>query len=197
MGLRGAVGDAPDVYGELEQGGPLVLVIQTLTEDVTACSGEYGVPHSELGLFVLGVLDGEKVQLFIDSGASVSILSYQVCRRLGLSLAPPSEFEACRLVTADGSVYVVEGSVVVQTWVCPREVDLEFVVAFMTDQVILGMSALCDLGFNLSSIFKFRIYLNFQIDSYKHVYLVYFSRWLSALACAVRPDVDVMMNRGL
>ena len=36
----------------------------------------------------------------------MSILSYQVCRRLGLSLAPPSEFEAGRLVTAESSVCV-------------------------------------------------------------------------------------------
>ena len=51
-------------------------MIQTLTEDVTACSDEYGVPHSELGLFVLGVLEEDEVQLLIDSGASESILSY-------------------------------------------------------------------------------------------------------------------------
>ena len=107
-GLREAVSDAPNGYGELKQDGPPVLVIQTLNEDVTACSSEYGVPHSELGLFVLGVLEGEEVQMLIDSGASVSILSYQVCRRLGLSLALPSEFEVGRLVTADSSVCVVD-----------------------------------------------------------------------------------------
>ena len=63
IGLIEAVSDAPDGYGELEQDGPPVLVIQTLNEDVTACSGEYGVPHLELGLFVLGVL-GEEVLCF-------------------------------------------------------------------------------------------------------------------------------------
>ena len=153
-GLREAASDAPDGYGELKQDGPPVLVIQTLNEDVTACSSEYGVPHSELGLFVLGVLEGEEVQLLIDSGASVSILSYQVCRRLGLSLAPPSDFEVGRLVTADGSVCVVEGSVVVKTWVGPWELDLEFVVAHITDQAILGMTALCDLGCTLDFVRK-------------------------------------------
>ena len=47
-----------------------------------------------------------------------------MCRWLGLSLAPPSEFGAGRLVTTDGGVCVVQGSVVVKTWVGPWEVDL-------------------------------------------------------------------------
>ena len=40
-------------------------MIRTLTEGVTAYSCEYGVPHSELRLFVLDVLEGKKVQLLI------------------------------------------------------------------------------------------------------------------------------------
>ena len=63
--------------------------------------------HSELGLFALGVLEVEEVQLLIDSGTCASILSYQVCRLLGLSMAPASEIEVSRVVTRDGSVCVV------------------------------------------------------------------------------------------
>ena len=79
--------------------------------------------------------------------------NYLMCRRFGLSLAPPSEFEAGGLVTAD-SVCVLEGFVVVKTCVGPREVDLEFVAVHITDQANLDKTALCDLGCTLDFVRK-------------------------------------------
>ena len=73
----------------------------------------YQEPSPEFGLYVHGVLAGKELQLLIDSGASVSILSSKVYH--SLDRLKPEFFGSSRkrLVTADGSSCEVEGSVTI------------------------------------------------------------------------------------
>ena len=109
----------------------------------------YQEPSPEFGLYVHGVLAGKELQLLIDSGASVSILSSKVYH--SLARLKPELFGSSRkrLVTADGNSCDVEGSVVLKVAIGKEIFDLEFVVANVTDQAILGMPALSHLGCTL------------------------------------------------
>ena len=146
-GLREAATIAPTFVGAGP--GPHVLEIQICGDWQPSVSTEHKEPSPEFGLCVHGVLAGKELHLLIDSGASVSILSSKVYH--SLDRLKPELFGSSRerLVTTDGSSCEVEGSVVLKVAIGMEIFDLEFVVANVTDQAILGMPALSHLGCTL------------------------------------------------
>ena len=131
--------------GKLVELGQCTLTIQTLDAGEPADVG-LGKPHPEWGLYVCGVLGNQQVQLLIDSGASVSILSSRLFRSLEPGILKLGGEGGDRFATADGSFCEVEGNLMLNVVLGREHFELEFVVANITDQAILGMPALCKMG---------------------------------------------------
>ena len=131
--------------GKLVELGQCTLTIQTLDEGEPADVG-LGKPRPEWGLYVCGVLGNQQVQLLIDSGASVSILSSRLFRSLEPGIFKLGGEGGDRLATADGSFCEVEGNLMLNVVLGREHFELEFVVANITDEAILGMPALCKMG---------------------------------------------------
>lgn len=108
----------------------------------------------EAGMYVEGTIEGEKVNILIDTGATISLLSTSVYQSLA---KPPKLSKSCiPLATVSGSKLASRGSAKCSVWIGDTKRAQYFVVADIRSDAILGLDFLrhhgCAIDLSASTI---------------------------------------------
>lgn len=119
------------------------LVLETSDGDIapfqTDGASSSSTAKPDYGVYVCGYLEGEHLQMLIDSGASVSIISRRVYDNLDSDIRPGLEHSSfSRFQLANGGFGEVEGQIEVDICLGQNHIKMPFLVANITDNIILS-----------------------------------------------------------